>query len=126
MAKYKIGLAMGGGGARGYAHLGVLKALEEKGIKPDIISGVSAGALAGVFIATGKKPEEILEMMKKHSFIDFAKVILPHNGLLSLDKMKKNLRSTSKLKPFLICKFPCTLQQPTSSKGKLNTLMKVR
>lgn len=67
MAKYKIGLAMGGGGARGYAHLGVLKALEEKGIKPDIISGVSAGALAGVFIATGKKPEEMFEIGYEHT-----------------------------------------------------------
>jgi NTE family protein len=46
--KYNIGLVLSGGGARGFAHLGVLQALNEAGIFPDIISGTSAGALAGV------------------------------------------------------------------------------
>ena len=49
--KYKLGLALSGGGARGFAHLGVLKALEEKGIKPDIISGVSVGSVVWDLIA---------------------------------------------------------------------------
>ena len=44
---YKLGLALSGGGARGFAHLGVYKAMQELGIKPDIISGTSAGAIAG-------------------------------------------------------------------------------
>ncbi|MFP4065078.1 MAG: patatin-like phospholipase family protein, partial [Bacteroidales bacterium] len=45
--KYKYGLVLSGGGTRGFAHLGAIKALEEHGIKPDIISGVSAGAIVG-------------------------------------------------------------------------------
>lgn len=45
--KLKIGLALGGGGVRGYAHIGALKALEDEGIEVDIIAGVSAGAIAG-------------------------------------------------------------------------------
>jgi NTE family protein len=49
--QHKIGIVLSGGGARGIAHLGVLKALEEFGIKPSIISGTSAGAIAGVFYA---------------------------------------------------------------------------
>jgi NTE family protein len=118
MAKYKIGLALGGGGARGYAHLGILKALEEKGIKPDIISGVSAGALAGVFIASGKNPEEILEMMKKHSITDFAKVILPHNGLLSLDRMKKMLKEHLEVKTFSELKIPLYIAATNIIEGK--------
>ncbi len=40
---YKVGLVLSGGGARGFAHAGALKALEEMGIKPDIVAGVSAG-----------------------------------------------------------------------------------
>jgi len=44
---YKLGLVLSGGGARGFAHLGVYKAMQELGIKPDIISGTSAGAIAG-------------------------------------------------------------------------------
>ena len=49
--KYQIGYALSGGFIKGFAHLGVMQALLEHDIKPDIISGVSAGALAGVFYA---------------------------------------------------------------------------
>ena len=45
---YKIGLALSGGGAKGFAHLGVFKLLEESGLKPEIISGTSAGSLMGL------------------------------------------------------------------------------
>lgn len=58
-----IGIALGGGGSRGFAHLGALKALEEKGVKPDIISGTSAGAIVGALLASGKNPDEIMEII---------------------------------------------------------------
>ncbi len=89
--KPKWGIALGGGGARGYAHLGVLEALRESGIEPDIISGVSAGAIAGAFIASGKTPRESFEIIKEYRFTDFTKFRIPRNGLLSLDKMKSQL-----------------------------------
>jgi len=50
----KIGIALSGGGVKGFAHLGVLQALKEKGIEPDLLAGVSAGAIVGSFIAAGK------------------------------------------------------------------------
>lgn len=53
MAKTKIGLALGGGAARGWAHIGVIKALAEAGIKPDIIVGTSIGAVVGACYAGG-------------------------------------------------------------------------
>ena len=54
MSKPRFGLALGGGGARGFAHLGVLQGLEDIGIKPDIITGASMGALvASAYIKTG-------------------------------------------------------------------------
>lgn len=53
---YNIGYALSGGFIKGFAHLGVIQALLEHDIKPDIISGVSAGALAGVFYADGNEP----------------------------------------------------------------------
>ena len=62
--EYKIGLVLSGGGARGFAHLGVIQALNETGIYPDVISGTSAGAIAGVLYADGYTPEEILKIMK--------------------------------------------------------------
>lgn len=61
--KYKLGLALSGGGARGFAHFGVIKAMQEYGIRPDIISGTSAGALAGAMIAAGKTPDECIEFL---------------------------------------------------------------
>lgn len=54
---------LSGGGARGFAHLGVAKALAENNIHPSAISGTSAGAIAGVFLANGFTPEEIIEML---------------------------------------------------------------
>jgi len=59
----KIGLALGGGGARGFAHIGVLKTLEQNGIKIDLISGTSMGAIVGAFYAAGfplKKLEKLV------------------------------------------------------------------
>src|ERR1700709_1203954 len=49
----KIGLVLGGGAARGFAHIGVIKALESQGITPDIIVGTSAGSLVGALYAAG-------------------------------------------------------------------------
>ncbi len=76
----KIGIALGGGGSRGFAHLGVLKALEEKEIRPDIISGTSAGAIVGSLLASGKTPHEIVEIMKEIQITDIAKIRFPINS----------------------------------------------
>jgi NTE family protein len=89
MKKYKTGLVLSGGGTRGFAHLGVIAALHEKGIKPDIISGVSAGAVVGAFIAGGKSPKEILAIFKKGWFFKYTKLHLPIDGLLKLDGLKE-------------------------------------
>ena len=50
----KLGLALGGGAARGFAHIGVLQVLEEEGIRPDLVVGTSAGSLVAAFYASGK------------------------------------------------------------------------
>ncbi|WP_285057618.1 patatin-like phospholipase family protein [Pedobacter ginsengisoli] len=68
----RIGVVFSGGGARGIAHLGGLQALEELGIRPAMISGVSAGALIGALYAAGKSPMEILEMIKQQSHSSLA------------------------------------------------------
>lgn len=88
MKKYKTGLVLTGGGTRGFAHLGAIQALYEKGIKPDVISGVSAGAIAGAFTASGKSPEEIFKLFKKNWAIQYTKLKLPVDGLLRLDGLK--------------------------------------
>ena len=55
----KIGLALGGGGARGFAHIGVMKVLEREEITPDIIVGTSIGAVVGGALASGMKVGEL-------------------------------------------------------------------
>ena len=59
LSKLKIGLALGGGGARGAAHIGVIKVLHNNGIIPDVIGGTSAGAIIGAMYAATKDPDWI-------------------------------------------------------------------
>ena len=56
---YRLGVALSGGGFRGMAHIGVLRALERHGLKPDFIAGTSAGSLVGALYASGKSTDEI-------------------------------------------------------------------
>ena len=63
--KLKIGVAFGGGGARGFAHLGAIKAFEEYGIKFDFVSGTSAGSIVGAFYSAGLSYAEMLAIAKK-------------------------------------------------------------
>jgi NTE family protein len=98
--KYSVGIALSGGGVRGFAHLGVLKALNEKGIYPEIISGTSAGALAGIFYADGYSPEESFEIFYHNSLFHFTQVAIPNKGLLSMEKVSKILKKTIRANTF--------------------------
>jgi NTE family protein len=89
--EYKTGFVLSGGGARGFAHLGVIQALNEAGISPDIISGTSAGAIAGAFYCDGHSPKEILKIMAHHSRLDYMRPTLPRNGLLEISGINKLL-----------------------------------
>jgi NTE family protein len=100
------GLVLSGGAARGYAHLGVMKALNEEGIYPDIISGASAGAIAGALYADGYTPVEILEILGKNSRLDFLKLTVPKDGLLKMEGMIKVLKKALRAKTFEDLKTP--------------------
>lgn len=77
MSKYKIGLALSGGAIRGVAHLGVLKAMEEYGLAPGKIAGVSAGAIVGALYADGRSVQEILDFFENSSFNKRVKFQMP-------------------------------------------------
>lgn len=62
----KVGLALSGGGARGYAHIGVYKAMQEEGLKPQVISGTSIGAIMGALIANGYSAEELVTIAREY------------------------------------------------------------
>lgn len=84
--KYNLGLALSGGFIKGFAHLGIMQALFEEGLKPDIISGVSAGALAGAFIADGYEPYKVVEIFQKQKFNQLTSFAMSVRGLLKMDE----------------------------------------
>lgn len=88
---YQTGFALSGGGARGFAHLGIIQALAEKCIHPDIISGVSAGAIVGAFLASGRSPRDIHQVMKSGNHFRYTKIQIPKTGFLRLDGLQKIL-----------------------------------
>lgn len=87
--EYRLGVALSGGGARGVAHAGALKALEEAGLKPDIISGVSAGSVVAVLYAAGASPDAIKNMFQGVNFSDFTKFAPGSGGLFSMEPFRK-------------------------------------
>ncbi len=122
--KYKIGLVLSGGGTRGFAHLGIIAALFDHGIKPDIISGVSAGAIVGALIAAGKKPEEIHGILKKGGFFRYTKLHLPVDGLLRLDGLKEVLEKEIGVKNIEDLKIPLYITVSNLNKGEIEYINK--
>ena len=64
---YQLGIALSGGSIKGFAHLGVLKYLDEVGLRPEIIAGTSAGSIMGAFYASGYAPEEIQSSSRRRA-----------------------------------------------------------
>ena len=94
--QYKLGLALSGGSIKGFAHLGVLKYLDEVGLSPDIIAGTSAGSIMGAFYASGYAPDEILEIFSNTGFMQMTRLTTSGGGLFSTTNffrlLKNNLR----------------------------------
>ena len=104
--QYNLGYALSGGGAKGFAHLGALKALESNGLKPEIIVGTSAGALAGVLYADGYTPDEIANLFKGKEFKAFFELTLPSAGLFKTTRLKSFLENNLRAKTFEQLKIP--------------------
>ncbi len=116
--EYNIGLVLSGGGARGFAHLGLIQALNDSGIFPDIISGTSAGALAGVLYADGYTPKEILHMMNTGSRLDFMRPAMPREGLLQIGGIIKILKSGLRAQTFEELKIPLFVAATDLNNGR--------
>lgn len=87
----KKGLSLSAGGAWGYAHLGVIKVLEDAGYEPSIISGASAGSIVGSLYAKGYSPEDILEMSKDFNLLKLLSFDNPIDGISSMKNFKSIL-----------------------------------
>jgi NTE family protein len=116
--QYNIGLVLSGGGTRGFAHLGLIQALNDNGIFPDILSGTSAGALAGVLYADGYSPKEILNIMNTGSRLDFMRPALPREGLLQIGGIIKILKSSLRARIFEELKIPLYVAATDLNNGK--------
>jgi NTE family protein len=95
-----IGVALGGGFARGMAHIGVLKVLEEEGIPVHIIAGTSVGALIGATYCSGVTIEELEHIARSVRFTTFARWTVSRYGFASNDRMIAFLTRTLKVKTF--------------------------
>lgn len=91
MRHYKTGIVLSGGGARAFAHIGVLKALNENGIYPDAISAVSAGAIVAALYADGRTPEEIYKIFSGLDIYKLLKFYRPAFGMLGADGLRRTL-----------------------------------
>jgi len=87
----RLGIALSGGGARGFAHAGALAAIEEAGHRPDVLAGVSAGSIVAVLYSAGLTPKQFLDIFSQESFSKLVN-FRPHNGgFFSMDPFKKLL-----------------------------------
>ena len=89
---YRLGLALSGGGAKGFAHIGVFRMMEECGLKPDIIAGTSVGSLMGTLFADGYSAAEIQELFTGREFSEFAQLQIPKAGLFDSKRFRYFLR----------------------------------
>ncbi len=85
----RIGLALGGGAARGFAHIGVIKALEAQGIKPDMVVGTSAGAVVGALYASGMNGFQLQQVAMEISEKEFTDWTLPRRGVLKGEALQE-------------------------------------
>lgn len=80
--KYELGIAFSGGGAKAAAHCGALQALKEYGVRPDVVSGTSAGSLVAAFFSAGFSPVQMIEMFRELNFFrDIVAPSRPRGGL---------------------------------------------
>ena len=88
--KYELGIAFSGGGAKGAAHCGAIQALNEFGIKPNVVSGTSAGSMVAAFYSAGFKPKEMIDMFLKMNFFkDIVTPSKPTGGLFDSTPLLK-------------------------------------
>lgn len=114
----KIGLVLSGGGARGIAHLGVLRALEEHEVKFDCISGTSVGAIIGALYAQGMRPQEILEAILQSRVIRNLRPAWTLRGLLSMESIQSLLVHLVPHNTFEALRIPLTVVATDLEAGK--------
>lgn len=99
----RLGIILGSGGARGFAHIGFLQAMEERGIKPDVMTGCSIGAVIGAAFLSGKSPKQLKKTafsLKQNDLVDFNLGLFKGMSLLRSVKMDSLLKKHIGIKTF--------------------------
>jgi len=104
--RLKLGLALGGGFARGLPHIGVLKALEDAGIPVDFVAGTSVGAIIGACYCAGMNAAELEELARATRFKDIARWTLSRYGFCSNDRMSRFCARVLRVATFEDLKIP--------------------
>ncbi|WP_432713882.1 patatin-like phospholipase family protein [Pedobacter sp.] len=115
----KVGIVLSGGGIRGIAHLGVLKAFVNAGITFSHISGTSAGSIAGAFYAAGIDPEEGLNIFIKSKLLRFIRPAVGSLGLINMEYTSGLLKEYFPDDRIEKLKIPLTIAATNFSEGKL-------
>lgn len=115
----KIGLALSGGGARGFAHIGALKALLEHGFEPQAISGASAGGLVGALYASGHEPEQIMEIFAKAKIRSVFSLSTKLVGFLKMERIEKFLETYFPHNSFEKLAIPLTINATDIQAGQI-------
>ncbi len=117
--RHDLGLALSGGGAKGFAHIGVLMALEKFGLKPEVMAGVSAGSIVATLYAAGLSPRDIIECFAAYSgFTDFTNLTLPKASFFKLDKFARIFESWLPVKRLEELEIPTAVCATDISAGK--------
>uniref|UniRef100_UPI00404726E6 patatin-like phospholipase family protein n=1 Tax=Roseivirga sp. TaxID=1964215 RepID=UPI00404726E6 len=114
----KTGIALSGGGARGFAHLGVLQAMDEMGIEIDEISGTSAGSIAASFYASGYSPKEALDAIANTNLFKIIWPAFSLSGLISMSKSEEVFRKFFADDTFSKTKIPLRIIATNLNEGK--------
>lgn len=87
----RIGVALGGGAARGIAHIGILQALEELAVPIYCLAGTSSGSIIGSLYAAGYSPDQLAGLARSTSWRDLSQLLVPRRSLLGNERMEKLL-----------------------------------
>lgn len=117
--EHKIGIALSGGGAKGIAHIGVIRALLENGVEPTIVSGTSAGSIIGALYAAGLATDDMERMIADSSFMKIFRIFgIPGAGFSKLDYLQERLAAFIPEDSFESLNFPLYVCATNMNIGK--------
>ncbi len=113
----KIGIALSGGGSRAIVHIGILKAIDEAGIKIDMVTGTSAGAIVGALFCAGYSPDSIMEIIRETKLIKYVRPAISFSGLLKLETIVSVFEKYLKKNSFEALNIPLIVAATNIRKG---------